>query len=48
MERSITEQEKNKGVTELAEIAGSSHGLTIDNTWRKSCDTALEFVKRFV
>ncbi|HWH20911.1 MAG TPA: alpha/beta hydrolase [Solirubrobacterales bacterium] len=41
-------QEKNKGVTEITEIEGSSHGLTIDHTWRKSCDTALGFVKRFV
>lgn len=41
-------QEKNKGVTEITEIEGSSHGLTIDHTWRKSCDTALEFVKRYV
>lgn len=41
-------QEKNKGVTELAVIEGASHGLTIDHTWRKSCDTALDFVKRFV
>lgn len=41
-------QEKNKGVTEITEIEGASHGLTIDHTWRKSCDTALEFVKRYV
>ncbi|MFT3865926.1 MAG: alpha/beta hydrolase [Solirubrobacterales bacterium] len=41
-------QEKNEGVTELTVIDGSSHGLTIDHTWRKSCDTALEFVQRFV
>ncbi|HEX4308319.1 MAG TPA: alpha/beta hydrolase [Solirubrobacterales bacterium] len=41
-------QEKNKGVTELTAIEGASHGLTIDHTWRKSCDTALEFVQRFV
>jgi non-heme chloroperoxidase len=41
-------QEKNKGVTEVVEIKGAGHGLTIDHTWRKSCDTALEFVKRFV
>ena len=41
-------QEKNKGVTELTAIEGGSHGLTIDHTWRKSCDTALEFVQRFV
>jgi non-heme chloroperoxidase len=41
-------QEKNPGVTELVAIEGASHGLTIDHTWRKSCDTALEFVKRYV
>jgi len=41
-------QEKNKGVTELVEIEGASHGLTIDSTWRKSCDKALGFVQRFV
>lgn len=41
-------QEKNKGVTEITELEGASHGLTIDHTWRKSCDTALEFVKRYV
>jgi pimeloyl-ACP methyl ester carboxylesterase len=41
-------QEKNEGVTELVALEGASHGLTIDRTWRKSCDTALEFVKRFV
>jgi pimeloyl-ACP methyl ester carboxylesterase len=40
-------QEKNDGVTELTVIDGASHGLTIDHTWRKSCDTALEFVQRF-
>jgi len=41
-------QKKNKGVTEIVEIEGSSHGLTIDHTWRKSCDTALEFIQRYV
>jgi non-heme chloroperoxidase len=41
-------EKNNKGVTELAVIEGASHGLTIDHTWRKSCDTALEFVQRFV
>ncbi len=41
-------QEKNKGVTELVAIDGASHGLTIDHTWRKSCDIALKFVQRFV
>jgi non-heme chloroperoxidase len=41
-------QEKNEGVTEIVEIEGASHGLTIDNGWRKVCGTALEFVQRFV
>ncbi|HTT95576.1 MAG TPA: alpha/beta hydrolase [Solirubrobacterales bacterium] len=41
-------QEKNEAVTELTVLDGASHGLTIDHTWRRSCDTALDFVKRFV
>lgn len=41
-------QEKNEGVTELVEIEGASHGLTIDSGWRKVCDIALKFVQRFV
>jgi pimeloyl-ACP methyl ester carboxylesterase len=41
-------QEKNEGVTELVEIEGASHGLTIDSGWRKVCDTALKFVQRYV
>ena len=41
-------QEKNKGVTELVEIEGASHGLTIGSGWRPVCDTALKFVQRFV
>lgn len=41
-------QEKNKGVTELLEIEGASHGLTIGSGWRPVCDTALKFVQRFV
>ena len=41
-------QERNKSLTELVEIEGASHGLTIDSSWRKSCEVALDFVKRFV
>jgi non-heme chloroperoxidase len=47
-EAMFKKQEKNKAVTELTVLDGASHGLTIDHTWRKSCDTALEFVQRFV
>ena len=41
-------QAKNKGITEFVEIEGASHGLTIGGGWRKVCDTALQFVQRFV
>jgi hypothetical protein len=43
MSKTITEHE-----AEQVEIDGASHGLTLDHTWRKSCDTALKFVQRFV
>ena len=35
------------GVTEIVEIAGRGHALTIDSGWREVADTALAFVKRF-
>jgi non-heme chloroperoxidase len=41
-------ERRNNGVTEIVEIEGRSHSLTIDNGWREVCDKALEFVKRFV
>jgi len=40
-------QQHNDGVTELAEIPGRGHALTIDSGWREVADTALAFVKRF-
>jgi pimeloyl-ACP methyl ester carboxylesterase len=40
-------QEHNEGVTELVELEGRGHALTIDGGWREVCDTALDFVKRF-
>ncbi len=40
-------QRRNPGVTELAEIAGRGHSLTIDSGWREVADTALAFVRRF-
>ena len=45
---SFKKQEKNEGVTEIVEIQGRGHALTIDSGWREVCDTALAFVKRFV
>jgi non-heme chloroperoxidase len=41
-------QAKNPGVTEITEIKGRGHALTIDSGWREVADTALAFVKRFV
>src|SRR5215475_4187090 len=42
------QQQKNPGVTEIVEIANRGHALTIDSGWREVCDTALNFVRRFV
>jgi pimeloyl-ACP methyl ester carboxylesterase len=44
---SYKKQKRNKGVTEIKEIAGRGHSLTIDHGWREVADTALAFVKRF-
>ncbi len=41
-------QKRNESVTEIVEIEGRGHALTIDSGWREVCDTALAFVKRFV
>jgi pimeloyl-ACP methyl ester carboxylesterase len=40
-------QARNPGVTEVNEIAGRGHSLTIDSGWREVADTALAFVQRF-
>jgi pimeloyl-ACP methyl ester carboxylesterase len=45
---SFKKQARNDGVTEIVEIPGRGHALTIDSGWRKVADTALDFVKRFV
>jgi non-heme chloroperoxidase len=45
---SYKKQKRNKeSVTEIVEIPGRGHSLTIDGGWREVCDTALKFVKRF-
>jgi pimeloyl-ACP methyl ester carboxylesterase len=41
------QQKDNEGVTEIVEIKGRGHALTIDSGWREVADTALAFVKRF-
>jgi len=45
---SYKKQQRNSGVTEIVEIPGRGHALTIDSGWREVADTALAFVKRFV
>jgi non-heme chloroperoxidase len=43
---SYKQQEDNQGVTEIVEIKGRGHALTIDSGWREVADTALSFIKR--
>lgn len=40
-------QAQNSAVTELADIAGSGHSLTIDSGWQQVAEKALAFVQRF-
>ncbi|HXI56883.1 MAG TPA: alpha/beta hydrolase [Polyangia bacterium] len=44
---SFQQQEKNPGVTEIVEIPGRGHALTIDSGWREVAGKALAFVQRF-
>jgi non-heme chloroperoxidase len=44
---SYKRQERNEGVTEITEIQGRGHALTIDGGWREVAETALTFVRRF-
>jgi pimeloyl-ACP methyl ester carboxylesterase len=45
---SFKKQRRNPGVTEIVELPGRGHSLTIDHGWREVADTALAFVQRFV
>ncbi|WP_334490747.1 alpha/beta hydrolase [Streptomyces stelliscabiei] len=45
---SYKKQTRNEAaVTEIKELPGPGHALTIDSGWREVADTALAFVKRF-
>ncbi len=44
---SYKKQKRNKGVTEIKEMKGRGHSLTIDHGWREVAETALQFVQRF-
>jgi pimeloyl-ACP methyl ester carboxylesterase len=43
---SFKRQKRNEGVTEIVEMSGRGHALTIDSGWRDVADTALAFVRR--
>jgi non-heme chloroperoxidase len=45
---SYKKQKRNDAVTEIMEIEGRGHALTIDSGWREVCDAALAFIQRFV
>jgi non-heme chloroperoxidase len=44
---SYKKQKRNEAVTEIVEIPGRGHALTVDSGWREVADTALAFIKRF-
>lgn len=44
---SYKKQQHNKGVTEITEMKGRGHALTIDHGWQEVADTALSFVRRY-
>jgi non-heme chloroperoxidase len=41
-------ERRNPGVTEIVQMKGRGHSLTIDNGWGEVADTALAFIQRFV
>lgn len=45
---SYKHQSKSESVTEIVEMPGRGHSLTIDSGWEEVASTALAFVKRFV
>jgi pimeloyl-ACP methyl ester carboxylesterase len=45
---SYKQQKGNACLTEIVEIAGRGHSLTIDSGWQEVADTALAFARRFM
>lgn len=45
---SFRRQQRNAGVTELIEVPGRGHALTVDDGWREVADAALAFIRRYV
>jgi pimeloyl-ACP methyl ester carboxylesterase len=44
---SFRKQHRNEQTTEIVEMSGRGHSLTIDHGWREVADIALAFVQRF-
>jgi non-heme chloroperoxidase len=44
---SYSEQQVNPGVTEIVQVSGRGHSLTIDSGWREVADTALAFIQKY-
>ena len=45
---SYKREKRNPGVSEIVEMKGRGHSLTIGGGWQEVADTALTLVKRFV
>jgi non-heme chloroperoxidase len=45
---SFNQQKRNPGVTEIQNLAGKGHALTIDSGWQEVARISLAFVQRFV
>ena len=43
---SFKKESKNPGVTELVEVKGHGHAITIDSGWKQVAQTALDFIKK--
>jgi non-heme chloroperoxidase len=44
---SYKRQKRNQDVTEIIQMPGRGHCLTIDHGWREVADTALGFVEKY-
>jgi pimeloyl-ACP methyl ester carboxylesterase len=42
---SYKRQKRNPGVTEIVQVPGRGHSLTIDHGWREVADIALSFLQ---
>jgi non-heme chloroperoxidase len=45
---SYHQERRNPAVTEIVEMKGRGHAITIDSGWREVADAALTFIQRFV